>query len=106
MMTMTQTGILPVPLRRFPGLHTGPLSKRRIYLDSACVTPTPADVGNAAAEFYEQPPGCPLRSNSDRSGLLERRIRDARDCVRRFLNAKFSDEIVFTPNTTFSINLV
>ncbi len=26
--------------------------------------------------------------------------------VRRFLNAKFSDEIIFTPNTTFGINLL
>lgn len=97
---------LPVPVRRFPGLQAGPLSRRLIYLDNACLTPTPLEVSEAIREYYTQPPACPLRNNSGRSGEMEERIRDARDEVRRFLNAKFSDEIVFTPNTTFGINLL
>ena len=105
-MAVTARAILPVPTRRFPGLQAGLLSRRRVYLDNACLTPAPAEVVEAVKEYYTQPPGCPLRNNSGRSGDVEERIRDARDSVRRFLNAKFSDEIIFTPNTTFGINLL
>jgi selenocysteine lyase/cysteine desulfurase len=105
-MGVTARAILPVATRRFPGLESGLLSRRRVYLDNACLTPTPAEVSAAVKEYYSLPPGCPLRNNSGRSGEVEDRIRDARDGVRRFLNAKFSDEIVFTPNSTFGINLL
>jgi cysteine desulfurase / selenocysteine lyase len=105
-MAVTARAILPVPARRFPGLQSGLLSRRRVYLDNACLTPAPAEVAEAVKEYYTQPPACPLRNNSGRSGDVEERIRDARDSVRRFLNAKFSDEIIFTPNTTFGINLL
>ncbi len=100
------TSALPIAIDNFPSLRSGPLSRHRIYLDNACLTPTPVKVIEAVQDFYRHPPGCPLRSESEGSGHLEQRIRDARDSVRQFLNAKFSDEIVFTPNTTFSINLV
>ena len=105
-MPMTAQTVLPLPARRFPGLQQGLLSRRRVYLDNACLTPVPAEVVEAVKEYYTQPPGCPLRNNSGRSGAIEERIREARDSVRSFLNAKFSDEIVFTPNTTFGINLL
>src|SRR4051812_47381316 len=98
--------VLPLSTRHFPGLHQGRLSRRRTYLDSACLTPVAAEVAAAVQEYYRNPPGCPLRNNSGRSGEIEERIREARDSVRSFLNAKFSDEIVFTPNTTFGINLL
>lgn len=98
--------ILPVPRRRFPGLQAKFFSRRRVYFDNACLTPVPAEVGEAVRDYYARPPGCPLRNNSGRSGEVEERIREARDSVRRYLNAKFSDEIVFTPNTTFGINLL
>src|SRR5690242_13876996 len=98
--------ILPVPVRRFPGLQGGPLSRRLIYLDNACLTPTPLEVSDAIREYYTQPPACPPRNNTGRTGEMEERIREARDAVRGFLNAKFSDEIIFTPNTTFGINLL
>ena len=97
---------LPIPIRQFPGLQKGILGKRRIYLDNACLTPTPAAVSESIREFYERPPACPFRSNTNGSGHLEERIHEGRDSIRKFLNAKFSDEIVFTPNTTFAINLL
>lgn len=105
-MALTARTLLPIPVRRFPGLQAGLLSRRRVYLDNACLTPTPHEVIEAVKQHYASPPGCPLRNNSGRSGDLEEGIREARDSVRRFINAKFSDEIVFTPNTTFGINLL
>lgn len=97
---------LPIAIRHFPGLQKRILGKRQIYLDNACLTPTPSPVSQAIGEFYERPPGCPFRSNTNGSGHLEERIREGRDSVRKVLNAKFSDEIIFTPNTTFAINLL
>src|SRR3954468_2216980 len=105
-MAVAAPTVLPLSTRHFPGRHQGRLSRRRTYLDSACLTPVAAEVAAAVQEYYRNPPGCPLRNNSGRSGEIEERIRDARDSVRRFLNAKFSDEIIFTPNTTFGINLL
>jgi cysteine desulfurase/selenocysteine lyase len=102
----TRSATLPVSDRRFPALRRGPLNARRIYLDNACLTPAPREVVETVTGFYEGIPGCPLRSESDSSGRLEQRIREAREAVRRFLNAKYSDEIVFTPNTTYGINLL
>ena len=101
----TRNATLPLGDRRFPALRGG-VAGRRIYLDNACLTPAPAEVIDAVRGFYEGIPGCPLRSESDASGRLEQRIREARDAVRRFLNAKYSDEIVFIPNTTYGINLL
>ena len=76
-MLVTARPLLPLPRRRFPGLHAGPLSRRRTYLDNACLTPPAAEVVEAVREYYEAPPGCPLRSNSGRSDAVEQRIRGA-----------------------------
>lgn len=105
-MTVIARALLPLSTRCFPGLQSGLLSRRRVYFDNACLTPAAAEVVDALKEYYTLPPGCPLRNNSGRSGATQERIRDARDSVRGFLNAKFSDEIIFTPNTTFGINFL
>jgi selenocysteine lyase/cysteine desulfurase len=105
-MLVTAQASLPLPIWRFPSLQQGLLSRRRVYFDNACLTPVPGEVAAAVSEYYSQAPGCPVRNSSNRSGELGERILEARDSVRSFLNAKFPDEIVFTPNTTFGINLL
>lgn len=99
------TNTLPVSSGEFQSLSRGILSKR-IYLDNACLTPTPPKVAEAVAEYYRQPPGCPLRSNTQSSQTIAEQISDARDMVRKWIGAMFSDEIVFTLNTTLAINLL
>lgn len=97
---------LPVAATRFPALRTGFLSRRRIYLDNACLTPTPAEVVDAVRRYYTAPPGCPGRSTAERSVELETAVHAARDSVRRYLRAAPGDDIVFTPNTTYGINVL
>jgi cysteine desulfurase/selenocysteine lyase len=97
---------LPVSAKLFPGLAPRSLGAKRIYLDHACSTPVPQSVATAVAEYYQRPPGCPLRNSTGASGELELRIRDGRDRLRSWINARFSDEIIFTANTTMAINLI
>ncbi len=97
---------LPVPARAFPGLAPRWGRRGAVYLDNACLTPTPRGVARAVAAWYASPPACPLRSPTRRAHALEVDLREARERVRRLLGAQFSDEIVFTPNTTYAINLL
>jgi len=100
------SSILPTPQNRFFAISSGILGQKPIYFDNACLTPTPKEVADSISKFYRQPPGCPLRSNTLSSNRLEEQIHNARDAVRGFIGAMFSDEIVFTQNTTMAINLL
>lgn len=95
-----------VPMTVFPGLSGGWARRRPAYLDNACLTPTPAPVAKAVAAFYRRAPACLLRSPTRRANALDLDVREARERVRRLVGAQFSDEIVFTPNTTLGINLL
>lgn len=82
------------------------MRRRPAYLDHACLTPPPSTVAKAVADFYRRAPACLLRSPTRRAHELDLDVREARERVRRLLGAQFSDEIVFTPNTTYGINLL
>ncbi len=97
---------LPISVNELPGIRTGMLRRKLVYLDNACLTPTPREVGQAVAEYYARPPGCLLRSDTQPGRELDLLVREAREAVRGFIGAQFSDEIVFTPNTTYAINLL
>jgi len=75
------------------------------YLDSAATAQRPAAVLNAEREFYEQYNANPLRGLYELGIEATERYEQARERVRRFLNARSSREIIFTRNTTESINL-
>ena len=76
------------------------------YLDNAATAQRPEAVLNAEREFYEKYNANPLRGlyqlGMDATDCYEK----ARETVRDFLHAKKSSEIIFTRNTTESINLV
>lgn len=97
---------LPVPAREFPGLDTGWHRRRPAYLDNACLTPTPRIVADAVAAYYERLPSCPLRSPTRQAHRMDLDVREARERVRKYLHAQFSDEIIFTPNCTMAVNLL
>ncbi len=76
-----------------------------VYLDSAATSQKPTSVIKAVDEFYEKD-----NSNVSRGlyALAERatkRYEEARSAVANFIGAK-TEEIVFTKNTTESINLL
>ena len=76
------------------------------YLDSAATTQRPASVLQAEKEFYEQANANPLRGLYELGVEATDRYEAARERVRKFLNARSDAEIIFTRNTTESINLV
>ncbi len=79
---------------------------RAIYLDSACTTLCPDRVLSKHNQFYQEFPSCPNRSIHGWSKKSNKAISLAREAVKNFINAQRVDEIVFTKNTTESLNLV
>ena len=77
-----------------------------IYLDSAATAQKPSCVLRAERDFYEHSCANPMRGFYALSMEATKRLEEARDEVRRFINASSSDEIIFTRNTTESLNLV
>lgn len=76
------------------------------YLDNAATAQRPLAVLEAEKNFYEKYNANPLRGVYELGMEATDRYEEARDTVRDFLHAKKSCEIVFTRNTTESINLV
>ena len=76
------------------------------YLDNAATAQRPQAVLEAEKNFYEKYNANPLRGLYELGMEATDRYEEARDTVRDFLHAKKSCEIVFTRNTTESINLV
>jgi len=91
---------------QFPLLRDSMNGRPLVYLDSAATTQRPRAVLDALDNFY-------LHENANPSMSLHALARhsaslydEARSTVARFLNARGSDEIVFTRGTTEAINLV
>ena len=76
------------------------------YLDNAATAQRPQCVLDAVRRFYCEQNANPLRGLYPRSIAATDAYENAREAVRRFLNAKSAAEIVFTRNTTEGLNLV
>ena len=76
------------------------------YLDSAATSQRPACVLESVRRFYEQDNANPLRGLYSLSQRATEAYEDARETVRAFLNAKSTEEIVFTRNASESLNLL
>ena len=77
-----------------------------IYLDSAATTQKPQQVINATVEFYETYNANIHRGLYPLSEKATEKVEETRELVRKFINAKYREEIIFTSGTTESINLV
>lgn len=76
------------------------------YLDNAATAQRPRCVLDAVRRFYCEQNANPLRGLYPLSIAATDAYENAREAVRRFLNAKSTAEIVFTRNTTEGLNLV
>lgn len=79
--------------------------KRLVYLDSAATSQKPRQVINAEKEFYEKMNANIHRGIYRLSEEATIAYEDAHRKVARLINARFK-EIIFTKNTTESINLL
>lgn len=76
------------------------------YLDTAATSQKPKVVLDKIREYYEKYNGNPGRGSHKLSVEAQSLLSNARECVRKFINAKRTEEVIFTKNTTESINLV
>lgn len=81
------------------------ISSKTVYFDNAATTHRPAAVTAAIKEFYDNYNANPLRGLYDLSSLATEKYGKARSACASFINAKCAREIIFTRNTTESINL-
>ncbi len=90
----------------FPILSTCMNGRPLIYLDNAATLHPPGAVLDAVNELYRAYNGNVHRSGHTLGRTASERMEEARETVRRFLNAAHSEEILFTSGTTGSINLL
>ena len=86
----------------FPLLMKNPT----VYLDNAATAQRPTCVLDAVQDFYTRKNANPLRGLYELSVEATRAYEESRRTVQRFIGAKSADEIIFTRNTTESINLI
>ncbi|MFA6251387.1 MAG: cysteine desulfurase [Candidatus Paceibacterota bacterium] len=80
--------------------------ERPIYLDSACMSLKPNKVVEAMNDYYTNYPACAGRSSHKLGDKVTKKVKEARQLVAKFINAKNENEIIFTRNTTEGINLL
>lgn len=80
--------------------------KRLVYLDNAATTQKPISVIEAISNYYKSYNANPHRGAHTLSIESTKAYEDCRAKVAQFINAKSSSEIIFTKNTTESLNLV
>ncbi|MEB3315744.1 MAG: cysteine desulfurase [Candidatus Melainabacteria bacterium] len=90
----------------FPILDSSINGKKLIYLDNAATTHKPLCTINRMRDFMLNENGTVRRGLYSLSINSTKAFDEARETVRKFINAKSSSEIVFTRGSTESINLV
>ncbi|MEK9148944.1 MAG: aminotransferase class V-fold PLP-dependent enzyme, partial [Candidatus Desantisbacteria bacterium] len=92
----------------FPALNQQRNGKPPIYFDNACLTLKPKQVIESMDDYYRNFPACGGHGRSDHwfAGMVNEKVEEARENIRKFINAKSTNEIIFTRNTTEGLNLV
>src|SRR5437764_10240362 len=90
----------------FPILRERAHGHPLIYFDSAATTQKPRAVLDALRNYYEHDNANVHRGIHELSNRATAAFEGARTRAAQFINARSSDEIVFTRGTTEGINLV
>ena len=90
----------------FPILQEKLKGKPLIYLDSANSAQKPKSVIDRISKFYKKEFSNIGRSVHKLAVTATNRFEETRDLVKKYLNAKSREEIIFTKNATEAINLV
>src|SRR5258705_3294126 len=93
-------------LADFPILHQKVHDQPLIYFDNAATTQKPRQVVEALRKYYEHDNANVHRGIHELSNRATHAFEAARTRAAAFINARSSDEIVFTRGTTEGINLV
>src|ERR1019366_1870207 len=90
----------------FPILNQQVHGKPLVYFDNAATSQKPRAVIDALVHYYEFDNANVHRGIHELSNRSTTAFEAARTRAARFINAKSSDEIIFTRGTTEGINLV
>lgn len=90
----------------FPLFQKSINGKPPVYFDNACMSLKPLPVIKAINEYYLDYPACAGRSGHRLGDKVTKKIEEARKKIAEFINAKHTQEIIFTRNTTEGINLI
>ncbi|MEM1769724.1 MAG: cysteine desulfurase [Nitrososphaerota archaeon] len=90
----------------FPILERDVKSRKIIYFDNAASSLKPIQVVEAIREFYMYEYSNIYRGVYTLSQKATERYEDAREKVRKFINAESFEEVIFTYGATDSINMV
>ena len=90
----------------FPLLQKKINGKPPVYFDNACMSLKPLPVIKAMNEYYYDYPACGGRSGHKLADTVTKKVEEARKTIAEFINAKHTEEIIFTRNTTEGINLI
>ena len=93
-------------IQDFPILKQQVNGKRLAYLDSTATSQKPKQVIAALDDYYERYNSNVHRGVHTLGSLATDGYEGAREAVRRFIHARYFEEIVFTRGTTAAINLV
>lgn len=80
--------------------------EKTAYLDNSATTQKPAEVLDAVSKYYREYNANPLRGTYDWSVKATAAFENARQAVQKFINARKSEEVIFTKNASESLNLV
>ena len=80
--------------------------KNIVYFDNAATTFKPKRVVDKISDYYNNYSANSHRGDYDISFKVDDEIDYTRDNVRKFINSRIKEEIIFTKNTTDSINIV
>ena len=84
-----------------------PMKKEElIYFDNAATTFKPIQVINKEIEYMSMYTANSHRGDYNISFKVDDEIDNTRELVKSFINARHKEEIIFTSNTTYSLNLV
>ncbi len=90
----------------FPSLNQKRNNKPPVYFDNACMTLKPVQVIEAMNEYYYKYPACGERSLHWFARRVNEGVGRARESIRKLINAKHVEEIIFTKNATEAINMI
>jgi cysteine desulfurase/selenocysteine lyase len=81
-------------------------NRKLVYLDNAATTQKPLSVIDAISNFYKNHNSNIHRGVHQLAEEATIQYESTREKVRKFINARSQDEIIFTRNTTEAINLI
>ncbi|EGQ1788041.1 cysteine desulfurase [Staphylococcus pseudintermedius] len=93
-------------IKDFPILEQQVNGKRLAYLDSTATSQKPKQVIDALSDYYGRYNSNVHRGVHTLGSLATDGYEGARETVRRFIHAKYFEEIIFTRGTTAAINMI